>query len=364
MEPDLGNKRILFLAGTLGQGGAERQLYYILKCLKTTEWLPDPELITYTQGEFWEQPIRELGIPIHHAGQQNNRLKRLWKTIQITRQVNPDWLYSMHFYINTYAGVTGRITGVTSFGSVRSSGRSELRSAGTIFGRLHYFLPHIIVANSEHGLANIQLLLGERRVCQVLTNAIDTDYFEFNAKIEIHNQHSLLFVGRLEQVKRCDRFLKLIKDLLDAGQDIRGIVLGDGRLTPELKQLSENLGLLNVVQFVGKVNDVRPWYTQSTLLVSTSDFEGTPNVVLEAMACGLPVLCMRFEGIDSIIVDMQNGAIADNGNELHVQALEIIKKPDLQSQLAQNARAHIEKTYSLRTLDNRLYNIITLQEDL
>src|SRR4051812_16885829 len=67
--------RICFLAGTLGQGGAERQLYYILKCL--TECGAEAHLLCLTKGEHWEAPISDLGIPVHYVGGPSSRFGRL-----------------------------------------------------------------------------------------------------------------------------------------------------------------------------------------------------------------------------------------------------------------------------------------------
>src|SRR4051812_48283567 len=65
--------RVCFLAGTLGQGGAERQLYYILKTLKESG--AEVTLLSLTRGEHWEAVIGGLGVPVKFVGEPASRLK-------------------------------------------------------------------------------------------------------------------------------------------------------------------------------------------------------------------------------------------------------------------------------------------------
>src|SRR5438874_13644107 len=80
--------RICFLAGTLGQGGAERQLYYILRALKDSGVAV--RLLCLTQGEFWENPIRELGVRVVWVGQKKRHFARLARIVTEARKFGPD----------------------------------------------------------------------------------------------------------------------------------------------------------------------------------------------------------------------------------------------------------------------------------
>src|SRR5689334_13233971 len=95
---DLSQLRICFLAGTLGQGGAERQLFYLLKTLR--EQGASLLLLSLTRGEFWEAAIAELGVEVRWVGQHNSRLARLGRIIREVRAFRPHVLQSQHFYTN------------------------------------------------------------------------------------------------------------------------------------------------------------------------------------------------------------------------------------------------------------------------
>ncbi|RMH72110.1 MAG: hypothetical protein D6675_05105, partial [Gemmatimonadetes bacterium] len=79
---------ICFIAGTLGQGGAERQLYYILKTLKNTG--AEPYVVCLTQGEYWEDKIKELGIDVFYFGKPSSRIGRILELLRIIKNRKPD----------------------------------------------------------------------------------------------------------------------------------------------------------------------------------------------------------------------------------------------------------------------------------
>src|SRR5579862_4193219 len=99
---DLAKLKICFLAGTLGQGGAERQLFYNLKALR--ECGADVRLLCLGQHEFWEDPIRRLGIPIIYVGRSKSKLKRLVRIVAELHRDRPAIFQSQHFYTSAYVG--------------------------------------------------------------------------------------------------------------------------------------------------------------------------------------------------------------------------------------------------------------------
>jgi glycosyltransferase involved in cell wall biosynthesis len=100
----------------------------------------------------------------------------------------------------------------------------------------------------------------------------------------------LLGVGTLIQLKRWDRLVTLAAGLKKAGHRFRMRIVGDGPLSGTLQQLTRNLQVEDRVSFPGHVNDIPGELRHATCLVHTSEVEGCPNVVVEAMASGRPVV--------------------------------------------------------------------------
>src|SRR5881628_3033168 len=104
---NLSNLNVCFLAGTLAQGGAERQLFYILQALCQAGGAP--RLLSLSRGEFWEEAIKGLGVSITCVGHYATRWKRLVRIVKELWRDPPDVLQSQHFYTNAYVSVAARL---------------------------------------------------------------------------------------------------------------------------------------------------------------------------------------------------------------------------------------------------------------
>ena len=138
--------RVCFLAGTLGQGGAERQLFYMLRALKNIG--TDAMLLTLTSGEFWEESIRALEIPVIWVGRTPSRLARLWEIASAVRKWNPQLIHSQHSYTNPYATATGRTLGIPAIAAIRNDFISEIQGDGAVARRWGYRHAGVVAANS------------------------------------------------------------------------------------------------------------------------------------------------------------------------------------------------------------------------
>jgi len=143
----LSQLRICFLAGTLGQGGAERQLFYSLRALRQCGAVP--RVLCLAQNEFWEERIRNLGVPVTCVGQMQSKLKRLFRILVELRKQPPKIFQSQHFYTNAYVAAGARALRLCGIGALRCDGLSEVQESGLIGGWLSLHTPRVIVANSH-----------------------------------------------------------------------------------------------------------------------------------------------------------------------------------------------------------------------
>ena len=124
-----------------------------------------------------------------------------------------------------------------------------------------------------------------------------------------------IFLGRLEHQKRPDWLLRAWKTACDAGlQKARLLVLGDGVLRAESERLASQLGIAGSVSFLGYCPDSAKHLRAADALVLTSLFEGHANVVLEAMACGKPVIAMAADGVQESFTDGVEGHLVNLGD--------------------------------------------------
>jgi glycosyltransferase involved in cell wall biosynthesis len=355
---DLSRLNICFIAGTLGQGGAERQLVYMLEALKRSG--ADPRLLCLTRGEFWEESMRKLGVPITWVGQEGSRLARLGRIVSTIRRNPTDILQSQHFYTNLYAAAAARIVGVSEICAIRNNGISEVRRNGAVLGRLSLRAPRMIVANSRAAIRNAIALGVPANRLHLLPNVVDTDVFKPGHR-RADGKIRLIAAGRLTEQKRMDRFLTLLSRLrAQSPVPVSGILVGEGSQRTMLEEQAARLELLpDTVDFRGAVADMVPVYAQGDVFILTSGWEGTPNVVLEAMSSGLPVVATRVGGVPDIIRHGETGLLvdADDDEALANSVLALISSPEERVAMARRARAFVEANHSPHGLPRLLAGI-------
>ncbi|NUO62689.1 MAG: glycosyltransferase family 4 protein [Gemmatimonadaceae bacterium] len=355
--PELSGLRVGFVAGTLGQGGAERQLYYMMCALVRAG--ATPSLLCLTEGEFWEPRIRGLGVPITYVGAGRSRLRRLARIVAHLRHNPVDVLQSQHFYTNPYVAAAARIVGVQEIGALRSDGISEVGANSALLGRVSLRAPRRIAANSRTGIENAVSLGVPRSRLHFLPNVVDTALFR-ECRREREGPVRLLSVGRFVHQKRFDRFLRLLATNQNGAPRVEGHLVGDGPLRPAIERQARELTLgPESLVLHGVAADVGPYYRDADLLVLTSDWEGTPNVVLEAMASGLPVVATDVGGLADIVIDGETGFLVrpDDEEGLRQAVATLAADGAKRRSFGCRARRHVEEHHALPRLATELHRL-------
>jgi glycosyltransferase involved in cell wall biosynthesis len=268
--------------------------------------------------------------------------------------LRPQVIQSQHFYTNIYAGAAGRCLRRSSIGAIRNDAVSELTAHAWPLGWVSVKLPHWVAANSAIALRNLGdlKLCGPR--CLHLPNVVDTDHFRPAAYSSPKGEFTILGVGRLEPQKRFDVFLEAASRLSEAGaRPVRAIIVGEGSMHRRLEKIASHKRRPGfAVELLGGLSNVLPIYEACHVLLLTSGWEGTPNVVMEAMACGLPVVATNVGGVPDLVRDGETGFVFDVGNvEVAVSALvRLVRNQTLAREMGSRARAFIEANHSVELL--------------
>jgi glycosyltransferase involved in cell wall biosynthesis len=170
-----------------------------------------------------------------------------------------------------------------------------------------------IVANSS-GLARLAGQFAPNLSIQVIPNGVDTrQYFPAQEPVP-RRPLQILSVCRLIRRKRICLSIHAVQKALEAGLDVHFHIAGEGNLLGSLRKTAEQLGLADRVHFLGRVEPERmpEVYRRSHLLLMTSKHEGMSNAMLEAMACGLPIVTTHCEGVDELVRD--NGVVVEESS--------------------------------------------------
>lgn len=353
--PELAGLKITFLAGTLGRGGAERQLVYMLRSLRDAGACP--RVLCLTSGEAFEAEIRRLGVPVEWVGSSGSRPARLYRITRALRREPPDVLQSAHFFTNLYVAAAALLAGTRGIGAVRNDLFSELRANG-LMGRGHLFGPRHLIANSA--LARRRAIVRGVRGDRIFLVPNVTEAGAANGRAERAGGRAvrLLFAGRLVEQKRPELFLRVVARVNERlkGQHVVALMAGDGPLGGRLKEMAANLRLPpGRLEMLGEQRDMGNVYRRADLLMLTSGWEGTPNVVLEAMAHGLPVVATRVGGVPDV-VGADCGLLIDPDDEdgLTDAVLKLATNAALREDLGRRGREYVARHHSPDALASRL----------
>jgi len=163
-------------------------------------------------------------------------------------------------------------------------------------------------------------------------------------KISPHD-HVAVCVARLNRNKRIDILLKAMSLVSRQYSSCKCVIVGDGACREELVKQSEELGLSSAVFFVGHQEDVRPYLQMADLFVLSSDKEGLPLALLEAMACGLPCVVTRVAGNSEAVLNGYNGLLVSPGSaeELAAAVVSLLCNRDERHRMARNARQKVQE---------------------
>jgi glycosyltransferase involved in cell wall biosynthesis len=162
------------------------------------------------------------------------------------------------------------------------------------------------------------------------------------------NKKIIALVGRLEIDKRIDMALKMFKKVNNKLQNTHLLIFGSGSLASKLKNIVEGLKLKNNIDFLGYVNEIEEYYKYFDLVLFTSDWEGMPLTMWEAMANEVPIVAPNVGGFKEILEENNCGLIYETGNiiEAEEKLLKLLVYNSLKSTLGTNGRMAIEFEYT------------------
>lgn len=166
-------------------------------------------------------------------------------------------------------------------------------------------------------------------------------------------------VGRMVPVKDFNFFLEIASEIRKAVRNVRFSILGDGPLKSRLIKKNLSLGLEDCVEFYQPVENPRAYYQSLDIYLNTSEYEGIPMSILEAMAYGIPVVAPKVGGIPEIISHGTEGfLVAERKHEEFVHyCLKLIRDMNVKQAITENASRKIISAFSNMKMAEAYKNI-------
>lgn len=315
--------RVLHIASGDLWAGAEVQLYHLAKALNTTKGVT-LKVLLLNPGEL-QQRLQAKGIDVDVLDESQHGLFNLFtEGKQIAKTFKPDIIHTHRYKENILGSfIAKQLPGTRSIRTVH--GAQEIDSPWWRFDqRLIQALDHYCGNNLQDNIIAVSEDLAEKlkstyrpEKITVIENGIDVDEVREAAKTQVtlpgHDETiKLVIICRLVQVKRIDIFLNIIQ-LLEQQHPGKytGYIFGDGPLEAELKQQAQGLNINHCTHFMGFKTNIPAYLNQMDCLLITSDHEGLPMNVLEALSLGKHIVTHAVGGLPTVLRLGKYGALVN-----------------------------------------------------
>ena len=305
--------KILCLIESLIPGGAERQMVGLASLLQKEGH--EVAVWTYYPQDFYRGQLDEAGVEYRCIIKANGKFLRIPVLLKEARRWKPDVMIS-YLPTGTMVACAMKMLGLNTKLIVSERNTSQQYS---LKEKIRFFLfkkeADWVVPNSNTQkrfiVSHYPSMIKKIRV---ITNYVDTGYFSPATETDQDNKTlRMICVGRLVPQKNVLRFIDVVTKLKWNGIQLKIDWFGrtDGDYAEQCIEKIKEEDLSDVIEFRGVTHDIRDEYRKADVFCMPSLWEGFPNVLCEAMSCGLPVLCSKVCDNAEIVKDGENGFLFD-----------------------------------------------------
>jgi GalNAc-alpha-(1->4)-GalNAc-alpha-(1->3)-diNAcBac-PP-undecaprenol alpha-1,4-N-acetyl-D-galactosaminyltransferase len=303
----------------LGAGGTQRVLINLLSAWHKQYRIA---LITLSDAvnDFYQLPNGVTRFSIQGVNKSNNilqgvsaNIRRLWRLRSLIVRCQPRWVLSFIAPTNILTILATRGLSTKVIISERNDpAKQSFGKHWDLLRKIYYRYADSVTANSHGALQQMQAYVPKRKLHWVPNPLVPPTAMSVPI---MFNKPTILAVGRLHPQKAYDILLPAFAAFEKQFPAWQLVILGDGPLKEPLQQFALQLGISEAVAFQGNVPNPFDYYRAATLFVLASRHEGSPNVLLEAMYCGLPAIITNASpGPLEYITHAVNGWVVEKEN--------------------------------------------------
>lgn len=352
----VGPARVVFLLQDLKFGGTQRQALELARRLDPAQF--QPEIWLMAGGDDLVPLARDWGIPLTRLSRRQQvgpeALANLWRSL---RRGGIDILLAFTVVPNIWGRVLGRLARLPAIVGNCRGGNAPRRQRE----RWLWPLAHHVVCNSAILKRVLTRRCGvpEGRV-SVILNGVDVDYFQPAPDGNNPYPAVVLSVARMVPDKDIDTLIRAFGLLAPEFPRAQLWLVGEGPLLADMRRLAAELLPPESYQFMTPRTDLRPLLRQAGVLALSSRVEAMPNVILEAMAMGLPVAATAVGGVPEIVTPARTGWLTPPGDPAALAAVlgRLLGNPKQCRAYGRTARQRVLQDFSLSAMVNRYEEVL------
>jgi len=359
---------VVLVIDSLRYGGAERQVVELANNMDPDRF--DVHVCTLLDNVPLGSKLRNSEHRLHTIVKKNKvdftvvpRLARLLKSL------NADIVHSYLFAPDIASRLAGRLARTELIIGSERSANYLVGKRQKIAYRLTRACVDVIIANSKTGAQFNSKMFGHPASdYRVVYNGVDTERFRSRNKVSIRNELGIStesriigIIATLKEVKNHSMILHAFKRVLDSfpdtqlllvGRQLYGNMMGTVEYHTRVENLIDELGIRQRCTFLGNRDDVELIYPACDITVLSSLHEGTPNVLLESMACGIPVVATNVCDNSYVVKDGDVGFLVEVGDiESMADRIQVLLGNDtLRQEMGEKAQKWVQEEFSIQQL--------------
>lgn len=360
-------KRILFVMPSLPGGGAEKVLVDILKNIDSkryeitllleyregvyTSFVPNTVevLSLYNKSNIWIERLHKgLGIIGCYHLFHSLFYKVAFLTILRGREFDTIVSFMEGESVRIHSYIMRKAKRNVSW--VHIDFREKHWSLGFFRNKqqemaCYFMMDQVVFVSDDVRNSFLEMYPLDRSRCTVIYNLIDRNEIQKLAESSVADKKkfTICMVGRLNKQKRYDRALEALKLLKEEGFDCELWILGEGELEMDLKSLARTLDISEICCFKGFVRPPYPYMKVADVFLSTSEAEGYPLVLCEALCLGLPIVATDITGAHEILEDSRYGLLVkENVDSIYWGLKQMVQCVDIRNEYAMRAQQRSE----------------------
>ena len=349
--------RVMFLTTSLPVGGAETLLMNLVRGMDRERFSPEITCLKEL-GPLGEVLAEEMPV---HCNLLSGKfdLRVLPRLVQLLKSREIDAVVTVGAGDKMFWGrLAAKLAGVPVI-------LSALHSTGwpDSVGKLNRWLTPITDgfigvadAHADHLAANEGF---PRERVHTIYNGVDTEKFaphdskKLRQELGIDDESPIVgILAALRPEKNHELFLAGAKRILEQVPDAHFVIIGNGDRRGTLDDLAEELGIIDVVHFLGSRSDVHEILPSIDVVALTSHNEASPVSILEALSCGVPVVASRVGSVPETVLPGQTGELFEPGNleEYLTSTVQLLLQPEHRKTLGRQGRDHVVENCSLGSM--------------
>lgn len=328
-------KRYIFFIGTLGSGGAERVVSILSKKM-AEQGLPVEILTYYDYPIFYEiHPDVKITSVESLSGEKNKISNFLWLRRYIKQNAKIVISFLAPFNIMAIAAKIG--TGIPIIVADRNDpAKVPTNAAIRKLRDFLYMFANGIVLQTEKNKAYFNSIIQKKS--KVIYNPVNMGKYA-GISLEERKEKKIVTAGRLMPQKNQKLMINVFAEIVKRYPEHKLYIYGEGPSREELELLIKKLELEDSVVLAGSVTDLHEQIKDAQIFVLSSEYEGMPNALIEAMCMGIPVISTKVSGATDLIKNNENGLLVecDDKNALANAMIYILSDEKKSMQMARAA---------------------------